>query len=114
MKKLVVIPLTVLLGSCATVPPPTNYHATGSDPTWNLVINDQITFTSEDTAAVSEPTPPMIRGFARGQAELYQTRRIEVNIARDLCMPLTPAAPDRVKVTVDGHTYSGCGGGAAA
>ena len=114
MKKLVVISLSAFLGSCATVPPPVAYHATGNDPTWNLVIDDHVTFTAEDAAPVTEPTPPMIRGFARGYAELYQTRRIEVNIARDQCMPNSPNAPDRVKVTVDGHNYSGCGGGAAS
>lgn len=91
-------------------PEPLSYRATGIDPAWSLVIDDRLTFTAADSEPVTEPTPPMIRGLVRGEAELYLTRRIEVNIARDQCHPRNPSAPDKVEVTVDGHSYEGCGG----
>ena len=109
MNRLVAISLATLVGACATTPPLPTYHASGSDPTWNLQIDDRLTFTSGDVAA-NEPTPPMIRGFARGNLEYYQTRRIEVNVAHYACTDGGNTYPDQVQVVVDGHRYYGCGG----
>jgi uncharacterized membrane protein len=104
---------TALLSGCLTAPPPPPppYHAVGTEPFWNLLIDEHyLTFTQPDAAPILQPTPKVIVGFA---GEIYQTPRIHVNIVH------SPGCsdgmsdrryPDKVQVTVDGHQFNGCGG----
>src|SRR5437763_16038961 len=53
MKRLLAIPLTSLLGGCLTAPPPAPppYHAVGTEPFWNLLIDEHdLTFTQPAAA----------------------------------------------------------------
>src|SRR3954454_11383684 len=78
MKRLLAIPLMVLLGGCLTAPPPPPppYHAVGTEPFWDLLIDEHnLTFTLSGSAPVLQPTPKVIVGFA---GEIYQTPRIGV------------------------------------
>src|SRR3982751_909558 len=80
MKRLPRIPLAMLAGGCLPVPPPPPppYHALGTEPFWNLLIDEHnLTFTQPDAAPLTQPTPAAINGFA---GPLYQTPRINVNI----------------------------------
>jgi uncharacterized membrane protein len=58
---------------------------------------------------VAQPTPRVIVGFA---GEIYQTRRLRVNIVHAECSDgmSDRTYRDKVQVDVDGHHYEGCGG----
>jgi heat shock protein HslJ len=90
------------------------YKALGTEPFWALTITPQtIRFESPNLRApVSVATPRVIHGFA---GEIYQTRRINVNIVHKRCSDgmSDRTYPDTVQVTVDGKRYEGCGGAAA-
>ena len=113
MKSFIALPLTLLLGACLSYPPPpaAPYRALGTEPFWNVLIDERnITFIQPDAQPIAQPTPPVIHGFA---GEIYQTPRINVNIVH------SPGCsggmsdrvyPDRVQVTVDGRQFNGCGG----
>ena len=59
-------------------PPPPPYHAVGTEPFWNLLIDEHdLTFTLPDAQPVRSRRPQVIIGFA---GEIYQTPRINVNI----------------------------------
>jgi uncharacterized membrane protein len=91
-----------------SLPPP--YHAVGTEPFWNLLIDEHdLTFTQPDVPPVTQPTPKVIIGFA---GEIYQTPRIDVNIVHQPCSDgmSDRTYPDRVTATVDGRQYHGCGG----
>lgn len=112
MKRLIAFPLAALLGGCLTVPPPPPppYHALGTEPFWNLLIDEHnLTFAKPDARPVLQPTPRVIVGIA---GEIYQTPRINVNIVHARCSDgmSDRVYPDKVQVTVDGQSYNGCGG----
>jgi heat shock protein HslJ len=104
---------TLFLGSCATMgppAPPAPYHALGTEPFWNLLIDEHdLTFTQPDAAPIQQRTPAVIHGFA---GEIYQTPRINVNIVHAKCSDgmSDRVYPDKVQVTVDGTRFNGCGG----
>ena len=112
MKYLVMIGLTVALGACMKVPgpPPPPYHAVGTEPFWNLLIDEHdITFVQPDAQPIKEPTPKVVIGIA---GEIYQTPRINVNIVHAQCSDgmSDRTYPDKVQVSVDGKRFEGCGG----
>ena len=103
---------TALLAACATPPPPppAPYHAVGTEPFWNLLIDERnLTFIQPDAQPITQPTPKVINGFA---GEIYNTPRIHVNIVHVACSDgmSDRAYPDKVQVTVDGRQFNGCGG----
>lgn len=86
------------------------YHAVGTEPFWDLVIARNLVFTDRGTSQiVTEPAPPARIAFA---GEIYQGRRINVNIVHTRCSDgmSDRIYPDTVNVTVDGRPYRGCGG----
>ena len=98
---------------CMSVPPPPPppYHAVGTEPFWNLLIDEHhLTFTQPDAQPIQQPTPRVIVGIA---GEIYKTPRINVNIvhARGCSDGMSDRVyPDRVQVNVDGRQFNGCGG----
>ena len=91
-------------------PPPPPYHAVGTEPFWNLLIDEHnLTFTLAGSRPVLQPTPQVIHGFA---GEIYQTPRINVNVVHGQCSDgmSDRTFPDKVQVTVEGHRFNGCGG----
>ena len=112
MKRLLLIALVSLLGGCLTTPPPPPppYHAVGTEPFWDLLIDDRnLTFRLAGADPVSQPVPRVIVGIA---GEMYQTPRINVNIVHGACSDgmSDRTFPDKVQVTVDGRRFNGCGG----
>jgi uncharacterized membrane protein len=112
MKRLGALSLTFLVAGCMTAPPPSPppYHAIGTEPFWSLLVDEHnLTFTQPDAQPISQPTPPVIHGFA---GEIYQTPRINVNIVHGQCSDgmSDRVYPDEVQVTVDGRQFNGCGG----
>ena len=112
MKRLFTIALAASLGGCLAVPPPPAppYHALGTEPFWNLLIDEHnLTFVQPEAAPITQPTPKVIVGFA---GEIYQTPRINVNIVHASCSDgmSDRTYPDKVQVTVDGRRFDGCGG----
>ena len=112
MKRLLTIALAASLGGCLSVPPPPPppYHALGTEPFWNLLIDEHnLTFVQPEAAPITQPTPKVIVGFA---GEIYQTPRINVNIVHASCSDgmSDRTYPDKVQVTVDGRRFEGCGG----
>ena len=111
MKRLVAAGLAIT-GACAPLPPPPPplYHAVGTEPFWDLLIDERnLTFTLSGSQLVLQPTPRVIHGIA---GEIYQTQRINVNIVHGACSDgmSDRTYPDKVQVTVDGHRFNGCGG----
>jgi uncharacterized membrane protein len=112
MKRIATIALFLALGACMKVPgpPPPPYHALGTEPFWNLLIDEHdITFVEPDRQPITQRTPAVIHGFA---GEIYQTPRINVNIVHGTCSDgmSDRTYPDKVQVTVDGKRFNGCGG----
>jgi uncharacterized membrane protein len=112
MNKLLALAPLVALGGCLAhpAPPPPPYHAVGTEPFWNLLIDPvNITFAAPDGAPITQPTPTAIHGVA---GEIYQTPRINVNVVHAQCSDgmSDRTYPDTVQVTVDGRAYKGCGG----
>jgi len=108
------------IAACVAAPPPPPitpnppggvYHAVGTEPFWDLTIDQrQMVFTDRgNNVAVAQPTPKVIIGFA---GEIYQTPRLNVNIVHGTCSDgmSDRTYPDKVQVTADGHRYEGCGG----
>lgn len=113
MKRLLVAPLILLVAGCMTSPPPppAPYRALGTEPFWNVLIDQHhVTFIEPDQAQpLRDPRPqPVIT--AAGQT--YQTARITVSIARGTCSDgmSDRVYPDIVRVTVGGRQLNGCGG----
>jgi len=82
MKLSTVLALVALAGACAPLPPPPPppYHAIGTEPFWNLLIDEHnLTFTRPDAQPILQPTPQVIHGIA---GEIYQSPRINVNIVQ--------------------------------
>ena len=112
VKKWFVLPLVALAGGCLTPPPPPPppYHALGTEPFWNLLIDERnITFVQPDAQPVTQPAVRPIIAFA---GEIYQTPRINVNIVHGSCSDgmSDRTYPDKVQVGVDGRQFHGCGG----
>ena len=112
MKRLLALPLTLLIAGCLSTPPPpaAPYRALGTEPFWNLLIDQHhITFIQPDAQPITQPTPKVIVGIA---GEIYQTPRINVNIVHGQCSDgmSDRVYPDKVQVTVDGRRFDGCGG----
>jgi uncharacterized membrane protein len=112
MKKTAAILLATLAGACAPLPPPPPppYHAVGTEPFWDLLVDEHhLTFTLAGTQPVQQPTPQVIHGIA---GEIYQTPRINVNIVHGTCSDgmSDRTFPDKVQVIVDGRPFKGCGG----
>ena len=111
MKRLALLALPLLAGCMSyPAPPAAPYHGLGTEPFWNLVIDDRnVTFIQPDAAPIVQPKPPVIVGFA---GEIYQTPRINVNIVHGQCSDgmSDRVYPDKVQVTVDDHRFNGCGG----
>ncbi len=112
MRRGIALAVVALLGGCAAPQqrPTPAYHAQGTEPFWNLLIDQHdVTFTLPDTQPIRQPTPRVIIGFA---GEIYQTPRINVNIVHGSCSDGMSERnyPDKVQVTVDGRRFNGCGG----
>jgi uncharacterized membrane protein len=112
MKRVLTILLAAASGACMKVPgpPAPPYHAVGTEPFWNLLIDEHdITFVEVDHEPIRQPTPKVIIGFA---GEIYQSPRIDVNIVHAQCSDgmSDRSYPDKVAVTVDGKRFNGCGG----
>jgi uncharacterized membrane protein len=112
MKKPAILALAVAVAACAPLPPPpaAPYHALGTEPFWNLLIDEHdITFVEPEAQPIKQRTPKVIVGIA---GEIYQTPRINVNIVHGQCSDgmSDRVYPDKVQVTVDGRHFNGCGG----
>jgi uncharacterized membrane protein len=112
MKKELAVGAIVLLAACVKVPapPPPPYHGIGTEPFWNLLIDEHdITFVQAGQQPVQQPTPKVIVGIA---GEIYRTPRIDVNIVHAPCTDgmSDRVYPDKVQVTADGRRFDGCGG----
>ena len=88
------------------------YHASGTEPFWSLDIDARSMRFAQASGQgpVEEATPPVIHGFA---GEIYQGRRINVNIIHGQCSDgmSDRTYPDKVQLNVDGRSFNGCGGG---
>jgi heat shock protein HslJ len=113
MKRLLIVLSALTSASaCMSIPaaPPAPYHAVGTEPFWNLLIDEHnITFVQPEQQPIAQPTPKVIVGFA---GEIYQTPRIHVNIVHAQCSDgmSDRVYPDKVQVDVDGRRFNGCGG----
>ncbi len=112
MRKLPIVTAGALLAACMKDPgpPPPPYHAVGTEPFWNLLIDEHnLTFVLAGQRPVEQPTPKVIVGIA---GEIYRTARIDVNIVHAPCSDgmSDRTYPDKVQVTVDGKRFDGCGG----
>jgi uncharacterized membrane protein len=120
MKQILAALPALALAACYPPPPPPPitpnppggvYRAVGTEPFWDLTIDErQMIFTDRgNNVAVSAPTPRVIVGIA---GEIYQTPRLNVNIVHVQCSDgmSDRTYPDKVQVTADGHRYEGCGG----
>ena len=112
MKKLLMLPALALTACVTSVPaaPPAPYHAVGTEPFWNLLIDEHdITFVLSGAQPIRQPTPKVIVGFA---GEIYRTPRIDLNIVHHQCSDgmSDRTYPDQVTATVDGKQFKGCGG----
>ena len=112
MRLLRLLPAFGLLSACYPIPgpPPPPYHAVGTEPFWNLLIDEHdVTFVAPDQQPIKQPVPAPINGFA---GPIYQTPRINVNIVHAQCSDgmSDRVYPDKVQVTVDGRRFEGCGG----
>ena len=112
MRRVLTIALAAAMAACAPVPgpPPPPYHALGTEPFWNLLIDEHdITFVEPEKAPIKQPTPKVIVGIV---GEIYRTPRIDVNIVHARCSDgmSDRIYPDKVQATVDGKRFDGCGG----
>lgn len=112
MKRPLAFAMTLALCACMQAPGPASqsYHALGTEPFWNLVIDEhEIVFLRPDQQPIKQPTPKVIIGIA---GEIYQTARINVNLVHRQCSDgmSDRTFPDKVEVRVDGRQFSGCGG----
>ncbi len=112
MKRPLATGLALAVCSCIKVPgpPSQSYHAVGTEPFWDLLIDDhEITFLRPGQQPIKQPSPRVIIGIA---GEIYRTSRINVNTVHKQCSDgmSERTFPDKVEVAVDGRQFSGCGG----
>src|SRR5690348_18436979 len=84
MKRLFWVAIPTMAG-CMSIPapPPPPYHGVGTEPFWNLLIDEHnMTFVVPGGPQVTQPTPKVIIGIA---GEIYQTPRNNVNIVHGQC-----------------------------
>lgn len=115
MKKALTIALAASLSGCVSIPapPPPPYHATGTEPFWDLLIDEHdITFVQAGQQPIEQPTPAVSHVIGGLLYDTYQTPRIKVNIVHAQCSDgmSDRVFPDEVQVTVDGRQFNGCGG----
>ncbi len=94
-------------------PGASDYHASGTEPFWDISIGRDMVFNDRGTGlSISQTTPQVINGTA---GEIYRTQRLEVNIVHSRCNNgmNDRTYPDTVQVYADGKLYRGCGGGGA-
>jgi heat shock protein HslJ/uncharacterized membrane protein len=94
-------------------PGASDYHASGTEPFWDISIGREMIFNDRGTGlSISQTTPQVINGTA---GEIYRTQRLEVNIVHARCNNgmNERSYPDTVQVYADGKLYRGCGGSAA-
>jgi uncharacterized membrane protein len=89
-----------------------SYRAAGTEPFWALTIDSrEIVFIEANAPGVRivEPLPKVIHGFA---GDIYQGKRIGVNIVRTRCSDgmSDRVYPDKVQLRVDARSFEGCGG----
>ena len=114
-KAVMILMAASALAGCATTasapPASATYRALGTEPFWSLEIDSRMMrfTTASGEAPVSEPTPRVIHGFA---GEIYQGKRIRVNIVHGKCSDgmSDRIYPDSMQLGVDGRSYTGCGG----
>jgi len=125
MKHFALLAPFALLAACYAAPPPPppitpnppggSYHALGTEPFWDMTIDErEIIFTDRgNNVRVAQPTPSVIVGIA---GEIYRTPRIGVNIVHAQCSDgmSDRVYPDKVQADIDGKRYNGCGGAAVA
>ena len=112
MKRLYLFLLAVAATACAPLPPPPPppYHAVGTEPFWDVLIDEHdVTFTLSGSQPIRQPRPQAIIGIA---GEIYQTPRLRVNIVHAKCSDgmSDRIYPDKVQVDADGQRFDGCGG----
>lgn len=113
MKKVLALPLVLAVAGCMTAPPPppAPYRALGTEPFWNVLIDQHhVTFIEPDQAQpLRDPRP---RPIVSSAGETYRTPRMTVVITRGTCSDgmSDRVYPDTVRVTVEGRQLSGCGG----
>jgi heat shock protein HslJ/uncharacterized membrane protein len=93
-------------------PGASDYHASGTEPFWDISIGREMIFNDRGTGlSISQTTPQVITGVA---GEIYRTQRLEVNIVHARCNDgmSDRSYPDTVQVYADGKLYKGCGAGA--
>jgi uncharacterized membrane protein len=88
------------------------YRALGTEPFWALTIDArQIVFTEANSPGtrIVEPLPEVIHGFA---GDIYQGKRIGVNIVRTRCSDgmSDRIYPDKIQLRADSRAFEGCGG----
>ena len=113
MKRFLAYPLVLLVAGCLTPPPPpaAPYRALGTEPFWNVLIDQHhVTFIEPDQAQPLRDPRPQPTVTPAGQT--YQTARMTIIIARGTCSDgmSDRVYPDIVRVTVNGRQLSGCGG----
>jgi uncharacterized membrane protein len=114
MKVSTVIAATLMLGAATpALAQDAPYRALGTEPFWSLTIDSRMmTFQVPGGRPIAVATPKVINGFA---GEIYQTRRMNVNVVHTSCSDgmSDRTYHDRVTVMLDGKRYEGCGGAAA-
>lgn len=109
-----------LLAAFSTVPavgaPPAQaYRAVGTEPFWGLTITERELIFEDPNgqAQIVESTPRPKRSAASDE---YRTPRLIVNVVHAQCRDgmSDRIYPDKVQVTADGQSFSGCGGPAPA
>ena len=114
MKSACLVLSILALAGCVTPAPPSGdvYRALGTEPFWALTIDSrEIVFTEANAPGlrIVEPLPKVIHGFA---GDIYQGRRIGINIVRTPCSDgmSERAYPHKVQLRVDTRSFEGCGG----
>ena len=88
MKRLLTIALAASLGACMRVPgpPPPPYHALGTEPFWNVLIDEHdITFIEPDAQPIKQPAPKAIIGVAGDVYDRYLVRVAEMRESTKIC-----------------------------
>jgi uncharacterized membrane protein len=121
MAPLKTLPLLLLLTTACMAPAPPakapatdTYFARGQEPGWTVTIaNGRIDYLGNyGDKRITVPRPDPRTTF---NGHRYETGRLIVDVTHGRCNDVMSGHgyADRVTVTADGETYSGCGGNAA-